>query len=290
MDLSAIDANIISLWEEFGPITLTFLRNVGIAALVIIGGKITITVSHKLINKARTGRICLNNTFAVILRKGIKYAIVVVCLIMILDILGVNTTGLLALLGAAGIAIGFALRDTLANIAAGIVLIFLRPFQVDDFIECSGITGTIKDIGIFTTEVQTPDGVFVSMPNSCLWGVPLKNFTHNDKRRIDITINISYTDSVDTAFQAVNQLIQQDARFLADPPSQVMVQSLGESGTGITLRAWVNTADYWPTYWDHMKKMKEGIQEAGLTIALPKRVISVTSDNQELPRNTPVVF
>ena len=197
---------------------------------------------------------------------------------MLLDDFGFSTTGLLALLGTAGVAVGFALKDTLGNIASGIIILFLRPFKKGDFIECDSVMGTVKEIGLFATILETPDGIFISAPNSSLWGIPLKNYSHNDTRRMEIKTTILYTDSIDAAFQVFNNIISEEPRFMKEPAPQIMVQSLGESGTSIALRAWVDSGVYWKTYWDQMKNVKEKIQEAGLTIALPQREIHLIKE------------
>jgi len=220
----------------------------------------------------------------------IQYAVIIMCLIMILDLFGVNTGGLIAILGAAGVAVGFALRDTLGNIASGIIILFLRPFKKGDFIECGSTMGSVEELGLFASILRTPDGVFISAPNSSLWGTPLKNYSRNPQRRMDITITISHTDSIDTAFQVLRDIIRAESRFLNDPAPQVMVQSLGELGTGITLRAWILGANYWPAYWDQMKNIKEKIQEAGLSLALPRREVHLAKDNQEAPKDFPKEF
>jgi small conductance mechanosensitive channel len=208
----------------------------------------------------------------------IRYAVIIFCTIMILDTFGVNTTSLIAVLGAAGVAVGFALRDTLSNIAAGIVILVIRPFRKGDFIEFGSVMGSVQEIGLFATIMTTPDGIYISAPNSCLWGVPLRNYSYNERRRMDIMVNISYTESVDTAIQVLNNIINEESRFLKDPPPQVMVQAYGESGLGVTLRAWVSSADYWPVYWHHMKNVKEKIQEAGISIAMPKREVRLVKE------------
>jgi len=269
------------LWDKYGQYILVFGRRLLITALIIIGGRIIIALSRKLIQKAIVGKIHLDETFASVLRMGIQYGVIIICLIMILDIFGANTAGLIALLGAAGVAVGFALKDTLGNIAAGIVILLLRPFKKGDYVECASTAGIVVELGLFSTVMETPDGIFISAPNSSLWGVPLKNYSHNPKRRVDITVTISYTDSIDTAFQVLTEIIKEEKRFLKDCPSQVMVQSLGETGIGITLRAWVASGEYWPVYWHQMKTIKERIQAAGLSIALPRREVHMSSDKQD---------
>jgi small conductance mechanosensitive channel len=223
-------------------------------------------------------KLKLDENLASVLRMAFQYGIVLVCLIMILDILGINTAGLIALLGAAGVAVGFSLKDTLSNIAAGIIILFLRPFRKGDFIECGSIVGSVQEMGLFAATLETPDGIYISAPNSSLWGAPIKNYSYNPKRRLDITVSISYSDSIDAAFRALTETFSEEGRFLKDPPSQVMVQSLGESGISITFRAWVRGEEYWDVYWDHMKKVKEKIQEAGISIAFPKRDIHLLKD------------
>jgi small conductance mechanosensitive channel len=268
-----LDADVAQFWEAFGNNFLEIGRKVIVVLLIIAGGKIVISLSKNLTEKAVTGKLNLDENLASVLRTAFQYGVVIVCLIMILDILGINTSGLIAVLGVAGVAVGFSLRDTLGNIAAGIIILFLRPFHKGDFIECDSIMGSVREMGLFAVTLETPDGIFISAPNSSLWGLPLKNYSHNPNRRMDITVSISYSDSIDDAFRVLNEIVNEESRFLKDPPGRVMVQSLGESGIGITLRAWVQGADYWSVYWDQMKKVKERIQEAGLTIAFPKRDI-----------------
>jgi len=269
---------IIDFFIQHSQNILSLGRKLLAAILIIVAGKMIITLSRKLTQKATTGKLHFDETLASVLRMLIQYAVVIIGIIMILDILGINTGGLIALLGAAGVAIGFSLKDMLGNIAAGIIILFLHPFRKGDYIEFDGTAGSVIEMGLFATILETPDGIFISAPNSNLWGVPLKNYSHNLKRRMDIPVTISYTDSIDTAFGVLKNIINNEDRFLKDPPSQVMVQSLGESGTVVTLRAWVPSGDYWSIYWDQMKIIKEKIQEAGLTFALPRREIHMIKD------------
>ena len=266
-----MEVDLAGLWDTHSPVVLEIGRKLITAAIIIIGGVIVILLSRRISQRAVTGKLHADETIASILRAIIQYGITIICLIMILDLFGVNTAGLIAVLGAAGVAVGFALKDTLSNIAAGIIILFLRPFRKGEFIECGSAIGLVQEQGLFATILRTPDGVYISAPNSSLWGVPLKNYSRNPERRMDITITVSYSDSVDTAFQVIREIIAQEPRFLKEPAAQVMVQSLGDLGTGITLRAWTLGSDYWAVYWDGMKNVKEKIQEAGLMIALPRQ-------------------
>ena len=273
-----MEVNIAGLWDTHSPVFFEMGRKLITAVLIIIGGIIVIRLSRRISQRAVTGKLHADETIASVIRAVIQYGIIIICLIMILDLFGVNTTGLIAVLGAAGVAVGFALKDTLSNIAAGIIILFLRPFRKGEFIECGSVTGLVQEQGLFAATLKTPDGVYISAPNSSLWGVPLKNYSRNAERRLDITIAVSYSDSIDTAFQVMREIIAGEPRFFKDPAPQVMVQSLGESGTGITLRAWTLGSDYWAVYWDGMKKVKEKIQEAGLTIALPRRELHLARE------------
>ena len=282
-----MNIDIAELWATYGQNILDIGRKIIIAVLIIIGGRIVILLSRNLAQKAVTGKLKADETLASVLRMVVHYGIIVICLIMILDLFGVNTAGLIALLGGAVVAVGFALKDTLGNIASGIIILLLRPFKKGDFIECGSVMGAVREMGLFATTMETADGVYISAPNSSLWGVPLKNYSRNDKRRLDIAISISYSDSIDEAFRVLNGIIREEDRFLKDPPAQVMVQSLGESGIGITLRAWVSGAMYWKVYWDQMKNVKEKIQEAGLSIAFPRRDIRLVKDDRVIPAEKP---
>jgi len=267
------DSDFARLWEAYGKNILGMGQKVIIALFIIICGKIAISLFAKLTHKATTGKLKVDENLTSVLRMAFRYGVVIVCLLMILDILGIDTRGLIALLGAAGVAVGFSLRDTLGNIATGIIILFLRPFQKGDFIECGSIAGSVREMGLFATTLETADGIFISAPNSSLWGVPLKNYSRNPYRRMDISVSISYSDSIDEAFKVLKEVISEESRFLKEPPSQVTVQSLGDSGIGITLRAWVRGSDYWNVYFAQMKNVKERIERAGLTIPFPQRDI-----------------
>ena len=272
------NSDLVRLWESYGKNILEMGRKVIVVLLIITCGKIVISVFSKLTHKAAAGKLNLDENLVSVLRMAFRYGVVIVCVIMILDTLGIDTRGLIALLGAAGVAVGFSLRDTLANIAAGIIILFLRPFNKGDFIECGSVSGSVREMGLFAATLETSDGIYISAPNSSLWGVPLKNYSHNPSRRMDINVSISYSDSIDNAFRVLNEIVKEESRFLEEPPSRVMVQSLGESGIGITLRAWVQSSDYWSVYWDQMKNVKERIEQAGLTIPFPQRDIHLVKE------------
>jgi small conductance mechanosensitive channel len=265
----------IEFWAKYSKDIFEFVRDI-ITAIIIIAAGIAISRGAlRVINRASSKdlKIKVDDTVTILLRHVVRYGIFIICLIMILNIFGINTASLLAVLGAAGIAVGLALKDTLGNIAAGIILIFLGTHRRGDYIEFAEYSGTVKEINLFTTIMETPDGVYISAPNSSIWGTPLKNYTRNGRRRMDLSVPVSSGDSLDTAFRVMGEIIAGESRFLTDPAPQVVVQSYGEGSVTILLRAWAPLDTYWTIYWFQMRNIKEKIEAAGLSVPLPQRDI-----------------
>ncbi len=225
----------------------------------------------QFIRGANHGLARVDATLVPVLGTTAAYAVYTIGAVFILDIFGVNTASLITLLGAAGLAIGLALKDTLSNIAAGIMLLVLRPFRTGDFVECGSLTGSVKEINLFTTVLETADGLYVASPNSLVWGSTITNFTRNGKRRMDLVVGIAYSDSIEAGLQVLQHIADTEPRFLQDPLPQVMVQSLGDSSVNLQLRGWASTEDYWKAWWDLNRRVKEEIEQAGLTIPFPQR-------------------
>jgi small conductance mechanosensitive channel len=259
----------LELWELHSAAILLIAKNLIAAAVILVIGIVLSRGAQKLIRKASAGDLQGGGTVSYLLRTVIRYGILIICVIMILNVFGVNTASLLAVLGAAGVAIGLALKDTLGNIAAGIILLVLGSFRKGEFIEFGAYMGTVKEINLFTTTLETPDGIYISAPNSSIWGSPLKNYTRNGRRRMELSIGIAYSDSVDTAFQVMQEIIAAEQRFLTDPAPQVILQSIEASSVKITIRAWASNQNYWDIYWDLSKTIKAKIEAAGLHIPLP---------------------
>jgi small conductance mechanosensitive channel len=265
----------IEFWAKYSMDIFEFIRDIITAIIIIVAGTIISRGALRVINRAssKDRKTRVDDTVTLLLRHVVRYGIFIVCLIMILNTFGINTASLLAVLGAAGIAVGLALKDTLGNIAAGIILIFLGTYRRGDYIEFAEYSGTVKEINLFTTILETSDGIYVSAPNSSIWGTPLKNYTRNDRRRMDFPVPLSYSDSLDAAFRVMQEIIAAESRFLTDPAPQVVVQSYGEGSVTILLRAWASLDVYWTIYWFQMRNIKEKIEAAGLTIPLPQRDI-----------------
>jgi small conductance mechanosensitive channel len=200
----------------------------------------------------------------------VRYAVLVVVVIMVLGQFGVQTASIVTALGAAGLAIGLALQGTLQNIAAGIMLLVLRPFRVGEYIDAGGVSGTIVEIGLFATEMKTLDGLYRMAPNSQLWNVPVTNYSRQPERRYDLVIGIGYEDDIDKAQSVLMDLAAADTRILTDPEPWAFVSELGDSAVAVTLRYWTKSADWWTTSREITKAAKLAFDENGISIPFPQ--------------------
>jgi small conductance mechanosensitive channel len=203
------------------------------------------------------------------------YALMAFVIIAALGMVGVQTTSVIAVLGAAGLAVGLALQGTLGNFASGVMLLVFRPFRVGDFIEAAGIAGAVQEINIFTTRLNTPDNVGIVIPNTAVWGTTIKNYAANDTRRIDLVAGISYTDDIGVAMRTLQGILDADQRVLKDPAPTIAVSELGDSSVNLVVRPWCRPADYWDLRFHLMRTMKEELERAGCSIPFPQRDVHI---------------
>ena len=201
----------------------------------------------------------------------VRYTILILVMVAVLAQFGVQTTSIIAVLGAAGLAVSLALQGTLANIAAGVLLLFLRPFKIGEYIDAGGIAGTVREIGLFATEFKSYDGIFVMVPNSQLASAAITNYSRLPTRRLDLVIGISYGDNMNQAMTVLNDLLVNDDRILKDPAHQVMVKELADSSVNLNLRCWTNRQDYGSLLFDLTQQAKERLDEHGISIPFPQR-------------------
>jgi len=186
---------------------------------------------------------------------------------------GIQTASFVAILGAAGFAIGFALQGSLANFAAGVLILVLRPFKTGDFIQGAGELGKVKEIQLFTTVLASPDNVKIMVPNGKLFGDVIRNISGFDTRRVDLVIGIGYTSDIQKAYDVMSDIMKEDARILSDPAPQIAVSELADSSVNFLVRPWVKTDDYWDVKFDLTRKIKESFDKNGIEIPFPQRVI-----------------
>ncbi|HVS18855.1 MAG TPA: mechanosensitive ion channel domain-containing protein [Planctomycetota bacterium] len=185
--------------------------------------------------------------------------------------LGVQTASLVAVIGAAGFAIGFALQGSLSNFAAGVMIMFFRPFKAGDVVEAAGEMGKVHEVGIFNTIILTFDNKRVIVANASVTGANITNYSAMDTRRVDLKFGISYGDDMKKAKDLIHKVLAKDARVLKDPAPTIVVGELGDSSVNILCRPWVKTADYWGVYWDTLEAVKESFDANGITIPFPQR-------------------
>lgn len=189
--------------------------------------------------------------------------------------LGIQTTSFIAVLGAAGLAIGLAMQGSLSNFAAGFLMIIFRPIRVGDYVEIAGTAGTVEEISIFTTTLKSPDNKTVIIPNASVTGGNIVNWTVKGTRRVDMTFGIGYDDDIDKAKTIMRDILAQDERILKDPPTQIALMELGDSSVNFVVRPWVNSSDYWGVYFDAMEKIKKAFDAEGINIPYPQRDVHV---------------
>lgn len=206
-----------------------------------------------------------------LIAKTVRYVILAFVFIAVLAEFGVQTASIIAALGAIGLAIGLALQGTLSNIAAGIMLLFLRPFRSEDYIDAEGIAGTVKEMGLFTTELETFDGIYRSVPNSQIWNRAITNYSRNPKRRLDVVVGISYGDDLEAAIECLEKLVDSEDRILADPARQVLVKTLNSSSVDLNMRCWCRADDYWDLLFLLNRRAKLELEANGFTIPFPQR-------------------
>lgn len=188
-----------------------------------------------------------------------RYVVLGLVVVMVLGQFGIQTASVIAAIGAVGLAIGLALQGTLQNIAAGIMLLALRPLRIGESVEVGSVAGTVEEIGLFATRLRAADGVYVLAPNSTLWTQPVKNFTRNGVRRNDITITVSSADDIDGVQKALLVLAERDARVKSDPAPSAFIAELGEATVAITLRYWTSVGDFLATKADLNKSVRSAL-------------------------------
>ena len=191
---------------------------------------------------------------------------------------GIQTASFVAVLGATGFAVGFALQGSLANFAAGVMILGFRPFKEGDFIIGAGESGTVKEISLFTTILATPDNIKIMIPNGKLFGDIVKNVSAFDTRRVDLVIGIGYGSDIQKAIDVITNLIKEDSRILTEPAFQIAVSELADSSVNLVVRPWVNKEDYWSVKFDLTRNIKEAFDENGIEIPFPQRVVHMVSE------------
>ena len=202
-------------------------------------------------------------------------------MVAVLGLFGIPTASFVAVLGAAGLAVGLALQGTLSNFAAGVMLLVFRPFGLGDLVEVAGAIGKVEEVGIFSTVLNTTDNVRVIVPNAEIFGQVIKNYTGNDQRRIDLVVGVGYDDDLALAQRTIESALVATPGVLSEPPPVVAVHELGDSSVNFVARPWCETDGYWDVRWEATRRVKEALDAAGCSIPFPQRDVHLFSTDPE---------
>jgi small conductance mechanosensitive channel len=271
-----------SLNQLFGPdfmerayaLTAAFGKDLAIALVIFVVGRWVARWLSRLTEKGMQ-RANADPTLVGFVRSMVYIALLTFVIMAAISQLGIQTTSFIAVLGAAGFAIGLALQGSLGNFAAGVMMIIFRPFKAGDFIEAAGIAGVVENIGIFTTTLRTGDNKTIIVPNGQVTAGIIVNYSTKDTRRVDLTVGVSYDDDIDKVREVVKTIIEADERILKDPEPTIAVAALADSSVNFAVRVWVQSSDYWPVNFDLHETIKKRFDEAGISIPYPQQDIHI---------------
>ncbi|OPL15582.1 MAG: mechanosensitive ion channel protein [delta proteobacterium MLS_D] len=250
-------------------VALYGFRVIGAAAILIIGyfaAKAIRALIRRVLEKSNVDEMLISFTASVT-----YVAVLAFVIIAAVGKLGVQTASFIAVVGAAGLAIGLALQGSLANFAAGVLMVIFKPFKVGDYIEAAGTGGTVEDIGIFTTGLKSPDNKRIIVPNAKLTSDNITNYSAKDQRRVDLVASVSYRDDLDKVRKTLEEILTGDDRVLSDPAFTVAVLSLSDSSVDFAVRPWVKSGDYWGVLFDTQERIKKRFDAEGISIPFPQQ-------------------
>ena len=267
LDFSKLLNTIYELLTVYG------LRVIAAIVIFVLGRWVALGVA-KLIKRIML-RSKVDETLVSFVRHLSYVTLLAFVVIAALNQLGIQTASFIAVMGAAGLAIGLALQGSLGNFAAGVLMIIFKPFKVGDFIEGGGVAGIVEHIEIFTTQLKTPDNKTIIVPNAKMTGDNITNFNVKGTRRVDFLFGIGYGDDIDKARRIIKEIIDQDERVMKEPEPVIVVSELADSSVNLTVRAWTSAADYWSFYFDTIENVKKQFDEQGVSIPFPQRDVHI---------------
>ncbi|MBD3287579.1 mechanosensitive ion channel [candidate division KSB1 bacterium] len=266
-NLNSYSEEAVKMLMSYGPKLILAILTLFIGLWVI---KLIVRFVSQAMEKSETDvslRSFLSSLISIFLK--------ILLFITVISMIGVQMTSFVAILGAAGLAVGLALQGSLANFAGGVLILFFKPFKVGDYIDAQGFSGTVREIQILHTILKTPDNKTITMPNGSLSNSTVTNFTTEETRRVDFVFGIGYSDDIAKAKDIIHNLIDADERILKDPEPAVVISELGDSSVNITTRVWTKTSDYWAVRFDLIEKVKLQFDANGISIPFPQRDIHV---------------
>ena len=262
--------DVSAVMEELSEVIATYGLSVVGALAVLIIGRIVAGIIRSSVSKGLT-RAKMDAALVPFIANMVYYLVIAFVVVAVLSLFGIQTTSLIAVFGAAGLAVGLALQGTLSNFAAGVMLLIFRPFKIGDYVDAGGTAGSVIEIGVFSTTLHSPDNVRIVVPNSGVYGQIIKNFSANENRRNDLVIGISYTDNISKAIEVIKSCLDGDDRVLKDPAPVIAVAELADSSVNLVVRPWCHRDNYWPLRFDLTRRIKEQLEANGCTIPFPQQ-------------------
>lgn len=273
-----MEQQISELWESVQAQVTMYGGQVLLAIVALIIGWWIVNRISAWSSKSLHNNIP-DETLAKFLSSAIEITLKILLVISVASMVGIQTTSFVAVLGAAGLAVGLALQGSLSNFAGGVMVLIFRPIQVGEYISAQGHEGTVQDIGIFVTTLLTLDERTIILPNGPLANGSIINYSRNDTRAVELSIGISYSDNIKVSKDAMEAVLKNDPRVLDDKPNVVAVSNLGDSSVDFLVRAFVKTDDYWGFFFDAYPKLKDAVESAGATIPFPQRDVNLTKES-----------
>jgi len=278
--MEVLEMNDLSIYTEKGiELLMSYGPKLILAIITLIVGFWIIKLLLKQFD-ASMERGKIDKSLQKFLSSLVGITFKVLLLISVASMIGIQTTSFIALIGAVGLAIGFALKDNLANFAGGVLILLFKPYKVGDFIDAQGHAGSVKEIQIFNTILKTPDNKTIILPNGSLSNSSITNFSTESTRRVDMTFGIGYSDDIKKAKDILNKLIESDIRILKDPAPLAVVSELGDSSVNFTVRVWCNSSDYSGIFFDMQENVKLEFDNEGISIPFPQRDIHVYNQQE----------
>ncbi|MBD3756050.1 MAG: mechanosensitive ion channel [Gammaproteobacteria bacterium] len=253
---------------------------IALALLIFVVGKWVVKLVVKVIKKLLGRAKGMDEMLVNFVSSIVNAVLMLFVIIASLDQLGVDTTSLVALIGAAGLAIGLALQGSMQNFAAGVMILVFKPFKAGDFIEAGGVTGVVETVNIFSSTLRTGDNKEIIVPNGAIYSGSITNYSARATRRVDMVFGVSYEDDIRQVKTILEKLVAEDERILKDPAPVVALSELADSSVNFIVRPWVNSGDYWAVYWDMNEKVKLAFDEAGISIPYPQMDVHLHKDDK----------
>ena len=266
------------LWNSLRTLGMEFTIKVIVAIIIFYVGRIIARLATKMLRNVMQSQE-VDKILESFVCNFVYWALMLFVIIAAINQIGVQTTSLIAVMGAAGLAVGLALQGSLANFAAGVLIVMFRPYRVGDFVEAAGISGTVLQVQILTTIMKTGDNKQIIVPNGQIMGSIITNYSANDTRRVDMTVGVSYDDDLDKVRNTLRDLVNADSRILKDPECLIAVAALADSSVNFTVRPWVATGDYSAVMFDLTEAIKKRFDKEGISFPFPQQDVHIFKSN-----------